>query len=169
MILAPLLLALQQAVVPQDTTAGRPCVLELDSVGHQGTQQDLGGGVQNIFMGGGVHAHCRGTNTTLYSDSTVWFGGPNRLALLGTVHIRDTAITLDANLVNYYRTEERFEAHNNVVAVNRNNGSVLRGPNLTYWRSARGVRDTVEMYATQRPTIQYRGAGAADSVEPYVI
>jgi hypothetical protein len=53
--------------------------------------------------------------------------------------------------------------------VNRNNGSVLRGPNLVYWRAARGIRDTVEMYATQRPTIQYRGAGAADTTEPYVI
>jgi hypothetical protein len=55
------------------------------------------------------------------------------------------------------------------VAVNKSNGSVLRGPNLTYWRSAGGIRDTVEMYATQRPTIQYRGGGAADTTEPYVI
>jgi hypothetical protein len=169
MILAPLLLALQQPVVPADTTSGRPCVLVVDSIGHQAKQQDLGGGVQNIFAGGGVFAHCRGTSTTLYSDSTIWSGSANRLDLLGRVHIRDTSITLDANLVNYYRIEERLEAHNNVVAVNRNNGSVLRGPNLTYWRSAGGIRDTVEMYATQRPTIQYRGAGAADSVEPYVI
>jgi len=54
-----------------------------------------------------------------------------------------------------------------VVAVNRNSGSVLRGPNLTYYRALKGVRDTLEMYASGRPTIDYRGT--ADSAEPYVI
>ena len=169
MIPVPLLLALQQPVSPADTSSGRPCVLVIDKIGHQAKQEDLGGGVQNIFAGGGVFAHCQGTNTTLFSDSTIWLGSANRLDLLGNVHIRDTSLTLDANYVNYYRLEERLEAHNNVVAVNRNNGSVLRGPNLTYWRAAGRIRDTVEMYATQRPTIQYRGGGVADSVEPYVI
>jgi hypothetical protein len=53
------------------------------------------------------------------------------------------------------------------VAVNRRSGSVLRGPNLTYYRAAKGLRDTVEMYATQRPTVEYRQAG--DSGEPYII
>jgi hypothetical protein len=165
----PLLLALQQPTPAPDTGAGRPCVLEVDSIGHSGTQRDLGGGVQNIFAGGGVVAHCRGTTTTLYADSTAWYGGENRLDLLGHVRIRDTSLSLDANLVNYYRLQERLDAHNNVVAVNKSNGSVLRGPNLTYWRAAAGIRDTVEMYATQRPTIEYRGAGVADTVEPYII
>jgi len=83
------------------------------------------------------------------------------------VHIRDTAITLDAVTAAYFLRQERLEAHKNVVAVNRNSGSVLRGPNLTYYRALKGVRDTLEMYATGRPTIDYRGS--ADSAEPYVI
>lgn len=168
-MLVPLLLALQQPTVAPGTGAGRPCVLEVDSIGHSGTQRDLGGGVQNIFAGGGVFAHCRGTATTLYADSTAWYGGENRLDLLGHVRIRDTSLALDANLVNYFRLQERLDAHTDVVAVNKSNGSVLRGPNLTYWRAAQGIRDTVEMYATQRPTIAYRGAGVADTVEPYII
>lgn len=170
---AALLLALQQPVVPPrgagDSTRARPCVVEVDSVGHEGRQVEVGPGVQNIFAGGGVKAHCRGTRTTLVSDSMAWYALDNRLDMIGHVRIRDTALALDANLVHYYRLAERLEAHNNVVAVNKGNGSVLRGPNLTYWRALAGVRDTVEMYATQRPTIQYRGAGAADSVEPYLI
>jgi hypothetical protein len=165
----PLLLALQQPPASTDTARSRPCVLEVDSIGHSGTQQDLGGGLQNIFGGGGVFAHCRGTATTLYADSTAWYGGENRLDLLGHVRIRDTSLALDANLVNYYRLQERLDAHNNVVAVNKSNGSVLRGPNLTYWRAAEGIRDTVEMYATQRPRIDYRGTGVPDTAEPYVI
>jgi hypothetical protein len=48
---------------------------------------------------------------------------------------------------------------------------VLRGPNLNYWRAAPGVRDTVEMYATQRPTVEYRDQKPGDSTasEPYII
>ncbi|HEY7686146.1 MAG TPA: hypothetical protein VH833_08590 [Gemmatimonadales bacterium] len=172
MMLLTVLLALQQPVAPPaaaDSSRGRPCLLVVDTVGHEGRQVEVGPGLQNIYAGGGVRAHCQGTTTTLASDSMVWNAITNRLDLLGTVRIRDTSLTLDANLANYYRLDERLEAHNNVVAVNRNNGSVLRGPNLVYWRAAPGIRDTVEMYATQRPTIQYRGAGAADTTEPYVI
>lgn len=169
MNLTGLLLAVQIPVTAADSTRGRPCVLDVDSVGHRGTQQDLGQGVANIFAGGGVFLHCRGTTTTLTADSMAWYATANRLDMLGNVHLRDTSMTLDARLASYFRADERFEAHNNVVAVNRSNGSVLRGPNLTYWRAATGIRDTVEMYATQRPTIQYRGSGAADSVEPYLI
>src|SRR5439155_21678368 len=55
----------------------------------------------------------------------------------------------------------------NVVAVNRSTGSVLRGPNLTYYRSVKGMRDTLELYASSRPTIDYRAT--PDSGEPYVI
>jgi hypothetical protein len=164
MMLAALLLVLQQAG-PQDTTgADRPCLLQVDSIGHQGSQQG-----QNIFGGGGVYARCRGTSTRLYADSSAWYAAENRLDLLGHVRIRDTSLALDASLVTYYRLQERLDAHNNVVAVNKSNGSVLRGPNLTYWRAARGIRDTVEMFATQRPTIEYRGAGVSDTAEPYII
>jgi hypothetical protein len=168
-IFAAMVLALQQPIAPTDTGGARPCVLDVDSIGHHANQQDLGGGLQNLFAGGGVYAHCRGTSTTLYADSSAWYGAANRLDLLGHVRIRDSALALDANLVNYYRLQERLDAHNNVVAVNKSNGSVLRGPNLTYWRAAQGIRDTVEMYATQRPTIEYRGSGVADTVEPYII
>src|SRR5713226_8440442 len=83
------------------------------------------------------------------------------------VHIRDTVMTLDATTASYFLGQERLEAHKNVVAVNRATGSVLRGPNLMYYRAVKGVRDTVEMYASGRPTIDYHTAG--DSAEPYII
>ena len=71
----------------------------------------------------------------------------------GGVHIRDTALSLDSQTASYYLRSERLEAHKNVVAVSHSTGSILRGPNLTYYRVARGIRDTSEMYATSRPTI----------------
>jgi hypothetical protein len=165
-ILLLLLLAQQpvQAPVTTPDSTKRPCIVDVDFVGRQGRQKG-----NDMYAGGGVRAHCRGTGTTLVSDSLAWYADVNRLDLVGNVKIRDTAIALDGNLVNYYRLDERLEAHNHVVAVNHDNGSVLRGPNLTYYRAVPGVRDTVEMYATQRPTIEFRGAGVSDTTEPYVI
>src|SRR5439155_225861 len=99
------------------------------------------------------------TGSSLQSDSVAWYAGVGRFDMIGQknlVHIRDTAITLDAVTAAYFLRQERLEAHKNVVAVNRNSGSVLRGPNLTYYRALKGVRDTLEMYATGRPTIDYR-------------
>src|SRR5437868_5983018 len=160
----------QQPASPADTTGGRPCRPVIDSVGRQAQQVELRAGETNVFAGGGVLAHGEGTGSTLAADSVAWFAGLRRFDMIGQknpVHIRDTAITLDAVTAAYFLRQERLEAHKNVVAVNRNSGSVLRGPNLTYYRAVKGVRDTLETYASGRPTIDYRAA--ADSGEPYVI
>src|SRR5437660_1718090 len=141
-----------------------------DAVGRTAQQVEVRVGETNVFAGGGVLAHCQGTGSTLAADSVAWFAGLKRCDMIGQknpVHIRDTAMTLDATTAAYFLRQERLEAHKNVVAVNRNSGSVLRGPNLTYYRALKGVRDTLEMYASGRPTIDYRGT--ADSAEPYVI
>jgi hypothetical protein len=170
MIVTLALFALQQpAVPPPDTGRGRPCVVEIDSIGHNYREVVQATGIKSYHAGGGVLAHCQGTHTTLSTDSIAHYPAFGRADLIGRVHIRDTTIALDANFVSYFVRDERLEAHTNVVAVNKSNGSVLRGPNLTYWRATPGIRDTLEMFATQRPTIQYRGGGAADTTEPYVI
>ncbi len=160
----------QQPASPPDTSHGRPCKVVIDSVGRQAQQVEVRAGETNVFAGGGVLAHCDGTGTTLSADSVAWFAGVRRFDMIGQrniVHIRDTTLTLDATTAAYYLSQERLEAHKNVVAVNRNTGSVLRGPNLTYYRAVSGIRDTLEMYSSGRPTIDYRTTG--DSGEPYVI
>ena len=171
MMATVLLVALvQQPPAPPDTTHGRPCKVVIDSIGRQAQQVEVRAGETNVFAGGGVLAHCDGTGTTLSADSVAWFAGIKRFDMIGQrniVHIRDTTLTLDAMTAAYYLNQERLEAHKNVVAVNRNTGSVLRGPNLTYYRAVPGIRDTLEMYSTGRPTIDYRAT--ADSGEPYVI
>lgn len=169
MMTAVLFLAMLQQV--SDTTAGRPCRVVVDSIGHTSNQVTNPDGTKNTYGGGGVLAHCDGTSTTIAADSFAHFGGLGRLDLIGRVAIRDTGMALDAKLASYFLRDERLDAHNNVVAVNRRNGSILRGPNLKYWRVAKGIRDTVEMYATQRPTVEYRQAATGDttSQEPYII
>lgn len=170
--MTPLLAALLvvQAAPAQDTTAGRPCQVQVDSVGRY-LETRGPGGERTLHGGGGVLAHCVGTSTTISADSFTHYGALGRLDLIGRVQIRDTAFWLDARLARYYLRDGRLEAHNNVVAVNRISGSVLRGPNLNYWRAVPGVRDTVEMYATQRPTVEFRDRQPGDttSTEPYII
>ena len=174
MMAAVLLVALSQQPAappaPADTARGRPCKVVIDSVGRQGQQVTVRAGETNVFAGGGVLAHCDGTGTTLSADSVAWFAGVKRFDMIGQrniVHIRDTTLTLDATTAAYFLGQERLEAHRNVVAVNRTTGSVLRGPNLNYLRAVAGIRDTIEMYSTGRPTIDYHATG--DSGEPYVI
>src|SRR6058998_3150471 len=165
-----LITLVQRPTATADTAAGRPCKVIIDSVGRQARQVEVRRGETNVFAGGGVLAHCEGTGSTLAADSVAWFAGTGRFDMIGKanqVHIRDTAITLDAANASYYLRQERLEAHKNVVAVNRKTGSVLRGPNLTYYRAAPGVRDTLEMYASSRPTIEYHAT--SDSGEPYLI
>ena len=149
---------------PADTAAqagARPCEVAIDTLPRY---RQVG---SNYYGGGHVVAHCKGTSTSLVSDSVAYYAATGRFDMVGRVHIRDTALTLDAQRASYFLREERLEAHNQVVAVNRVTGSVLRGPNLNYYRAVVGIRDTVEMYATQRPTVEYRRT--PDSGEPYLI
>ncbi len=170
-----LLALLQQPVPPPrsvaDTGQGRPCEVAIDTLPR--VRQVTAGTATNYYGGGGVVAHCKGTGTRLKADSVAYFtgtageAGGGRFDMIGNVHIRDTSLALDANFASYFLDNERLEAHNQVVAVNRDNHSVLRGPNLTYYRAVQGVRDTLELFASSRPTIEYRGT--ADSSEPYII
>jgi hypothetical protein len=162
-------LTLQQQPAPADS--GRPCVVTIDSIGHTYREIVTANGQKSAHGGGGVLAHCDGTSTTISTDSFAHYPALGRIDLIGRVAIRDTGMALDSRLASYFLRDERLDAHNNVVAVNRRNGSVLRGPNLKYWRAAKGIRDTVEMYATQRPTVEYRQAETGDTTqhEPYII
>ena len=163
-------LLLQGVPASQDTTRGRPCRVAVDSMGHY-AEVPHADGSKTLHGGGGVLAHCDGTSTTISADSFAHYPAVGRLDLIGRVAIRDTGLALDARTASYFLRDERLEAHNNVVAINRLTGSVLRGPNLRYWRAAAGIRDTVEMYATQRPTVEYRQNVPGDTLsnEPYII
>jgi len=163
-------LVLQGVPASQDTTTGRPCRVAVDSMGHYAEIPNADG-TKTLHGGGGVLAHCDGTSTTISADSFAHYPALGRLDLIGRVVIRDTGLALDARTASYFLKDERLEAHNNVVAVNRRTGSILRGPNLRYWRAVKGIRDTVEMYATQRPTVEYRQNQPGDTLsnEPYII
>src|SRR5438105_8718703 len=170
MLAVAVLVQVRAGPATQDTSSGRPCRVAVDSMGHF-AQVTRPGGDTTSHGGGGVRAHCDGTSTTISADSFAHFAALGRLDLIGRVQIRDTGLALDSHLASYFLRDERLEAHNHVVAVNRLTGSKISGPNLTYWRAAKGIRDTVEMYATSRPTVEYLQGATSDSAvpEPYII
>ena len=166
-ILPSLLLSL--ASQGADTAGpGRRCEVVIDNIGGYYSQVPVGPDVENVHANGGVRAHCRGTGTRLSADSIAWYPLIKRFDMVGEVRIRDTSFALDSRTASYFLADERLEAYTNVTAVNRQSGSILRGPNLTYLRAAAGIRDTNEMRASGRPTIEYR-AEEDTAAEPYLI
>jgi hypothetical protein len=144
------------------------CVFQIDNVDRQGSVIETPQGT-NYFAGGDVRLSCRGTKISMQSDSVAAYGG-NVVQFIGRVKYRDSTLTMDAARGTYHKNQERWEARGKVTTRNLVTGSTLTGPSLDYLRVVKGVRDTLEMYATGRPTIQYfptdTGGKAA---EPYVI
>ena len=157
------------AVAPRASAQqmSRTCQPELvasDQVRHV----DIGGGRFLEYARGGVLIRCLGQSTTIRADSMARYTDSERLDFHGSVEFRDSTTRLDSDWARYYTTDERLEAYENVHLVDANTGSELTGQNLTYFREAPGVRDTAELYATQRPRVEYRESDDPD-VEPYVI
>lgn len=144
------------------------CVFQIDNVDRQGSVNETPSGT-NYFAGGNVRLSCRGQQLTMQSDSVAAYGG-NVVQFIGNVKYRDSTLTMDADHGTYYRNGEKWEARGRVITRNLKTGSTLAGPALDYYRVVKGVRDTLEMFATGRPRIQYATTPAgAKPAEPYLI
>ncbi len=121
------------------------------------------------YAWGDVRAQCAGQATTMRSDSVAWYQDIARFDMVGNVQFRDTTVMLDADSARYFLDDERLEAYGRVRLVNLSNGTILTGPNLTYWRAVPSLRNTTELLATGRPTVQYHGTADTAAVEPYII
>ena len=119
------------------------------------------------FIGGGVVARCLGKSNRMAADSVAYYEDQLRVVFVGNVRFEDSTAVLTADRAFYFLADERLEAYDNAHLVNLKTGTTLSGPNLTYLRAAPGIRDTEEMFASQRPEIEYHSD--ASSVEPYKI
>jgi hypothetical protein len=144
------------------------CIFRLREVGDSGVQQVTPTGT-NYYAGGGVLITCEGTSVSIRSDSVAAYAG-RVVQFIGNVKYRDSTATLDADNGTYYKEGERWEARGNVRTTNSRTGSTLTGPSVDYLRAVKGVRDSAEMYAIGRPTINYVSKDSAGTPqEPYVI
>jgi lipopolysaccharide export system protein LptA len=165
---AVLLAAARLLVPPPLLAQGQQCVFQIDNVDRQGAVVETPQGT-NYFAGGNVRLSCRGTTISMQSDSVAAYGG-TVVQFIGRVKYRDSTLTMDADRGTYFKSRERWEARGRVVTKNLVTGSTLTGPSLDYMRVVKGVRDTMEMYATARPSIQYFPSDTGgQKPEPYVI
>jgi hypothetical protein len=166
---AGVLLAAVRLLLPAPALSqGQQCVFQIDNVDRQGAVVETPQGT-NYFAGGNVRLSCRGTKISMESDSVAAFGG-NVVQFIGRVRYRDSTLTMDADRGTYFKNRERWEARGRVVTKNLVTGSTLTGPSLDYMRVVKGVRDTMEMFAVSRPTIQYFPSDSGgQKAEPYVI
>src|SRR5215208_3501800 len=152
---------------PAGAQAGR-CVFQITNVDRQGAVIESPQGT-NYFAGGNVQLRCKGSQVTMQSDSVAAYGG-TVVHFIGNVKYRDSTLTMDADNGTYYKNGEKWEARGRVSTNNLRNGSKLTGPALDYYRVVKGVRDTLEMYSTGRPRIEYATADpTAKPGEPYII
>jgi hypothetical protein len=162
------LLAAVWLLAPRAAGAQQRCIFQIDNVDRQGAVVETPQGT-NYFAGGNVRLSCRGSRITMQSDSVAAYGG-NVVQFIGRVKYRDSTLTMDANRGTYYKNRERWEARGKVTTQNLTTGSTLTGPALDYMRVVKGVRDTMEMFATGRPTIRYFPSDTGGrAAEPYVI
>ncbi len=151
--------------------AGSQCRFRLEFVGREGRQVILGVDTA-YYAGGGVRLACADGSARIASDSIASFArGPNTLTqFIGHVKYEDSLTIQTSNLGTYFRAGERWEARGNVNTENLHNGSTIIGPSLDYFRLLPGVRDTLELYAVNRPTIRYATEDSAGGRgEPYII
>ncbi len=170
-------LALVLALAPVPALAQQPgaqapastCDVQIDTSRH--SQFTLEGGYYNTFAWAGVWGHCRGQPTTMYSDSVAWYPGRDLLFLVGNVRFRDSITILNADRVTYYLHQERLYAEGHVYTRNLRSGSDLRGNNLDYYRAVPPQRDTLELFAQQRPTIRFFPSNrpARSDTEPFIV
>lgn len=161
------LLSLVSIVEGAHGQAGR-CVFQINNVDRQGSVIETPKGT-NYFAGGNVQLSCKGLQVSMQADSVAAYGG-NVVNFIGNVKYRDSTLTMDADRGTYYKTGEKWEARGRVVTNNLRTGSKLAGPALDYYRVVKGVRDTLEMYSTGRPRIEYTTSDpGVKPGEPYII
>ncbi len=148
--------------------AAQPCRVQIVSVGDTGRRVEANGQT-SYYAGGGVRLRCLGQNVTMESDSVVAYASGD-VEFIGRMRYRDSTMSVDADRVTYRKTGERWEARGNVLSRSVTSGSTIRGPSVDYLRSAAGVRDTFEVFATGRPHVDYFARDSAgERPEPYVI
>lgn len=156
-------------VAPASAQAPKTCNVHVDRTGGVSRQVEVAGGQLRLYAGGGVWAHCSGQHTTMYSDSVAWYPEFNRFDMVGHVAFHDSTVDLKSDRASYFLSDERLDAHGAARLVNLETGSLLRGPTITYYRVAPGVRDTSLLVAPDRPTVEYRTPDDTAGAPPYVI
>ena len=109
-------------------------------------------GPRNVFIGGRVEARCLNQDVRLLADSAEWYQGAQVLYLIGHVRYTEPRVRVTSDQMNYFQVDERLVATGNVEAT-LPSGSIMRGPQATYYRAVKGFRPVSRLEALQRPRL----------------
>ncbi len=109
-------------------------------------------GPRNVFIGGRVAARCIRQEVRLLADSAEWYQQAQVLYLIGNVRYTEPRVRVSSNQMNYFQADERLLATGNVEAT-LPSGSIMRGPQATYYRAVKDVRPASRLEAVQRPRL----------------
>lgn len=107
----------------------------------------------------------------LRADSAILYQAQNEVHLFRRVDYEDPTRSLTSDQATYNSQTGRLYATGNVVFTDKQRGSVLRGPELEYYRAIPG-RPEAQMTAQQRPHVTVRpksGAGTTTRRDPMEI
>ena len=148
-------LALGSATAAFAQAAGGRCDIELrggSDSSRMTTTTSTPNGPRNVFFGGRVNARCLNQDVRLVADSAEWYQGAQVLYLIGNVRYTEPRVRVSSDQMNYFQVDERLLASGNVEAT-LPSGSVMRGPQATYYRAVKGVRPAAKLEAVQRPRL----------------
>ncbi|MDZ7630533.1 MAG: hypothetical protein U5K74_04025 [Gemmatimonadaceae bacterium] len=155
--LALLATALCAGTTARAQAAGGRCDIELRAASDSSplrltTTTSTPNGPRNVFIGGRVAARCQNQDVRLLADSAEWYQQAQVLYLIGNVRYTEPRVRVSSNQMNYFQADERLLATGNVEAT-LPSGSVMRGPQATYYRAVKGVRPAAKLEAVQRPRL----------------
>ncbi|MCC7053830.1 MAG: hypothetical protein IT355_11230 [Gemmatimonadaceae bacterium] len=150
LLLAPALAPSLRAQAP-----GGRCNIELTPANDSlrlTTTASTPNGPRNVFVGGRVLAKCINQDVRLLADSAEWYQQAQVLYLIGNVRYSEPRARVSSDLMTYFQADERLLATGSVEAT-LPSGSVMRGPQATYFRAVRGLRPAARLEAVQRPRL----------------
>lgn len=176
LLAALLVVGLVPAAAQQPTRrapAPNRCILELErAVGREAAQIVPFEGNENYYFGGDVRFRCQGQNVRIGADSVESING-DVVRFITRAYYRDADVALRADTLTYYKQGERLEARGSVHVITSSDSSTLDGPYLDYLRAVKGIRDSAESVAMQRPTLKVKPKRAATDTTadkgPYTI
>jgi hypothetical protein len=153
--------------------APKRCTLELErAVGREAAQIVPFEGNENYYFGGDVRFRCQGQNVRIGADSVESMNG-DVVRFITRAYYRDADVAVRADTLTYFKQGERLEARGSVHVITTGDSTTLDGPYLDYLRAVKGIRDSAESVAMQRPTLKVRPKRAATDTTadkgPYTI
>jgi hypothetical protein len=121
-------------------------------------------GVEVVFARDPFDVTCA-DGTIIRANSGRIYQQRGEVFLVGDVFFEDTERTLTATDATYNRNTAFLSAHGNVEFIDRSDGTVIRGPELEYFRATE-QRPAAQMNATQRPTLIVPPKPDAENQEP---